>query len=420
MNNIKIPFFIFSLLVLISCSENPIPEVEPIVEQELTPELLQLKSSLDETAEIVRDMILEEKSIINEVSNLISKEKYADDLIRFEDLLDNSVQLKSSSLSKNNFRTKFNEVYHREIRLKSSYSLQNYLIDNDVSIYEPYPLSDYAENNRIPTIVSHPITNDRQNIGYEPQPNGSYKEVLVTDEYAIDKPIWIIKPEDTYSNTTPPASTIKKFWLKENVAPEYITQDDVMTTIIPHMRLTDHYVGVFTGASVIRLYKIYGKVSSENTIVNFDSQLAQLGDFKFKRKDIRKDRWKSFNIQFDDDWDVTESDVMFVVISRQGWFSGTKKSELTLAGSLEVGYDTSKDEPSTTAKGAVKFEYKIGSGERLQLRYKDKISRRSALANVVGNQFRHGEYANDGTKYAIRAADKLRFYFMHNITKVEE
>jgi hypothetical protein len=33
--------------------------------------------------------------------------------------------------------------------------------------------------------------------------------------------------------TSGQASDVEKFWLKENVSPEFITQEDVMTTLIP-------------------------------------------------------------------------------------------------------------------------------------------------------------------------------------------
>ena len=190
-----------------------------------------------------------------------------------------------------------------------------------------------------------------------------------------------------------------------------------MTTLIPHMKLNDHYVGLFTGASKVRLYKIYGKVESTNTLVNFDYQLGYLGEFKFRRRDIRKGNWKEFNILFDDDWDVTENNVMFALISKQGAFSGTKDDEITLSGNVKIGYDESKKEASTSSVTTVEYEIKLGKGERLKLRYKDKISRRGALANVVGDQLLHGVYSRDDVDYTIRAADKLRFYFMHNITK---
>ena len=67
---------------------------------------------------------------------------------------------------------------------------------------------------------------------------------------------------------------------------------------------------------------------------------------------------------------------MFALISKQGAFSGTKDDEITLSGNVKIGYDESKKEASTSSVTTVEYEIKLGKGERLKLRYKDKISRR--------------------------------------------
>ena len=429
-SNLRRCFLILSIgLMFSACQKDDVnTAAEPDTAIKLTAKQVELKNKMNEAARIIATFS-DDKDVQQEVVKMIDMQKCEDDYVKFKDLFRPDGNSKLKSAVSMHFAKRFRQATS-STQLKSSeasdFDLEKFLVENDLVLYVPYPLEDYPESNRMPTISFHPLTNDTKSIGYIKKGSRVRKVDVVNQAYAETHPVYIITPEEEIiadggdgglgvsGDDIGAGEGITQFWLTKNVGPDYVTQKDVMTTIIPRMKLTGDYRGLFGGGSYVRIY-LYPIRYIGNGY--FEYNQIFLGETKFSRKETRKDKWKVVNITFDDDWDVTEANVLFVLVTRQRAFSGTKNEEITISKTFDYGWDRSKNEPSKASGTVVKVEDRFGKGERLKLRHDEVISREDVLANVVGNRLNNGTCNDDGIEYTIRKADKLRFYFKHHIIK---
>jgi len=203
---------IFSIIfALTSCSRNE--DVESLKTEKtltvLTFEQLKMRSALETTTNILLDMISKDQTYFDELNNAITagSPNYLADRVMMKDLF-NSISKSGVSYVKTNsnkfvgdFKATFANkpqkvrgVNPNSNTFSNSDSLIQYLTDNNVSLYCPYPLEDYSEGNRIPAISYHPIDNDPVNIGYLFTSSGNVSTVTVDQAYANKHPVWILKP----------------------------------------------------------------------------------------------------------------------------------------------------------------------------------------------------------------------------------
>jgi len=247
----------------------------------------------------------------------------------------------------------------------------------------------------------------------------SKEPIRVDDDYAYRKPVVLIMPifdkEDWVAIDPPPyIPTNRQYWLTQNVDHTKISQKDVLKTIIPRIRLTKHYSG-WPSKSKIILYRISGDLSlnADGTIDSSKPGEHKLLDkYKFKRRDIRKGKWKEVNLIFDGDWDMHEADQQIVLFSYRHWDYKDSSAE----GTVSIAYDSVKKKFVPEAKFAVNFKITLG---KVDLKYNNEISRRDALSHIVGDHGA-GAYGENGVNYTVRTADALSYYFKHYYTDVPE
>ncbi len=249
----------------------------------------------------------------------------------------------------------------------------------------------------------------------------SKEQIRVDDDYAFRKPVALIMPagiDDKWAvddDDDPPYIPPKKqYWLTQNVDHTKISQKDVLKTIIPKIRLTKHYSG-WPSKSKIILYRVSGDLSlnADGTIDLSKPGLHKLLDkYKFKRRDIRKGKWKEVNVIFDGDWDMHEADQQIVLFSYRHWDFKDSSAE----GTVSIAYDSVKKKFVPEAKFAVNFKITLG---KTDLKYNNEVSRRDALSHIVGNHGA-GAYGDNGINYTVRTADGLSYYFKHYYTDVPE
>ena len=68
------------------------------------------------------------------------------------------------------------------------------LTQSDLQIYWPY--SDYWDGSSLPVVTFDPGGTLEANIGYEMHPDGSVREVVVTERMAIERPVWVMNRND--------------------------------------------------------------------------------------------------------------------------------------------------------------------------------------------------------------------------------
>jgi hypothetical protein len=227
--------------------------------------------------------------------------------------------------------------------------------------------------------------------------------------------------EDFYEmNNTPPVPELPTpapdaVILDYNVNHTSISQADILFTTIPEVKLTKRdYIGLFGRIVKVRLYRGSSKVK-----VNFDGTVAAGVDgdtyrydlIKFSKDDIKLERWKTVNIQFDPDWDMTENSQQFFLFTEHN-LTGKAKAN---AG-VKVGYDFIKKEPTAEATASVNLEVE---SESSRFRVNTELSRRSVLAYVVGATD-HGVRTRNGIDYNVKNVGLLHFYFEHRFTDISD
>ncbi len=243
----------------------------------------------------------------------------------------------------------------------------------------------------------------------------------VDDAYSVDHATLVVTylDEDFYemNNTHPvpelPTPAADAVILDYNVNHTSISQADILFTTIPEVKLTKRdYIGLFGRIIKVRLYRGSSKVK-----VNFDGTVGAGVDgdtfrydlIKFSKDDIKLERWKTVNIQFDPDWDMTENSQQFFLFTEHN-LTGKAKAN---AG-VKVGYDFLTKEPTAEATGSVNLEVE---SESSRFRVNTELSRRSVLAYVVGATD-HGVRTRNGIDYNVKNVGLLHFYFEHRFTDI--
>ena len=246
---------------------------------------------------------------------------------------------------------------------------------------------------------------------------------FVDDAYSLDHATLVVTYLDedfNEMNTTPPVPELPTpaadaVILNYNVNHTSISQADILFTSIPEVKLTKRdYIGLFGRIVKVRLYRGSSKVK-----VNFDGTVATgvNGDtyrydlIKFSKDDIKLERWKTVNIQFDPDWDMTENSQQFFLFTEHN-LTGKAKAN---AG-VKVGYDFIKKEPTAEATASVNLEVE---SESSRFRVNTELSRRSVLAYVVGATD-HGVRTRNGIDYNVKNVGLLHFYFEHRFTDIPD
>ncbi len=244
---------------------------------------------------------------------------------------------------------------------------------------------------------------------------------FVDDEYSLAHATLVVTYLDedfNEMNTTPPVPELPKpaadaVILDYNVNHTSISQADILFTTIPEVKLTKRdYIGLFGRIVKVRLYRGSSKVK-----INFDGTVAAGVDgdtyrydlIKFSKDDIKLERWKTVNIQFDPDWDMTENSQQFFLFTEHN-LTGKAKAN---AG-VKVGYDFLKKEATAEATASVNLEVE---SESSRFRVNTELSRRSVLAYVVGATD-HGVRTRNGIDFNVKSVGLLHFYFEHRFTDI--
>jgi hypothetical protein len=244
---------------------------------------------------------------------------------------------------------------------------------------------------------------------------------FVDDAYSVDHATLVVTylDEDFYEmNNTPPVPVLPTpapdaVILNYNVNHTSISQADILFSTIPEVRLTGKdYIGLFGRIIKVRLYR-----GSSRVKVNFDGTVGAGVDgdtfrydlIKFSKDDIKFERWKTVNIQFDPDWDMTENSQQFFLFTEHN-LTGKAKAN---AG-VKVGYDFLTKEPTAEATGSVNLEVE---SESSRFRVNTELSRRSVLAYVVGATD-YGVRTRNGIDYNVKNVGLLHFYFEHRFTDI--
>ncbi|MCE2708539.1 MAG: hypothetical protein ACK5BR_04055 [Bacteroidota bacterium] len=245
----------------------------------------------------------------------------------------------------------------------------------------------------------------------------------VDDAYSFQHPTLVVTylDEDFYElQTTPPVPELPKpaadaVILDYNVNHTSISQADILFSTIPEVKLTGRdYLGLFGRIVKVRLYRGSSKVQ-----VNFDGTIGssaqgetyRYDEIRFSKDDIKLERWKTVNIQFDPDWDLSENSQQFFLFTEHNLTGKAKAS----AG-VKVGYDFLTKKPTAEATGTVQLEVESGGS---RFRVNSELPRRSVLAYIVGPTD-HGVRTRNGIDFNVKSVGLLHYYFEHRFTDIPD
>jgi hypothetical protein len=246
---------------------------------------------------------------------------------------------------------------------------------------------------------------------------------FVDDEYSLDHATLVVTylDEDFYEmNNTPPVPELPTpapdaVILDYNVNHTSISQADILFTSIPEVRMTNkEYKVIFSRFVKVRLFRGSSKVkTSLNGTVSTtaEGETYRYDVIRFSKDDIELMRWKTVNIQFDPDWDMTENSQQLLLFSE---FNRGEKS--TGTASAKVGYDFVNQKPTAEFTSSVTVEAEL---EKSVFRTNLELSRPAVLAQIIGaTDF--GVRTRNGIDYNVKSVGPLRFYFEHRFTDIPD
>ena len=294
---------------------------------------------IQQTTNVIVSMLNENPALFNDINEAIKSDavEYMEDRILFADLFKNPQLVKSvdGQTQLSTFSTNFRKHASSTIQYAPAYgqeqsptldadALMQYLEDNNISIYCPFPLEDYAEDNRIPAIAANIGEEYVELPGIQFYADGSFDSVMVSQAYADLHPVWLINQEEEYifedlytrlksANTHQNAPIILPYPLPIG-DPHYEVRFNSIF-------ITD-YFGTLAGADL----KIYLCKSTAEPALNANGSYVNSFNFQqlyvIPRKNVRyaqeglDDGWVYIGYIFDDDWKTTEDTHYFAAYEK--------------------------------------------------------------------------------------------------------
>jgi len=320
-----IAIFLLMVLAFTACQKDNTEPDNKINETQLTPQQIALKKGMQQAA-IVIAQISNNRDIQNEVQKLINKGIYNDDYIKFKDLFHPQTNPKLKSVTTTMFAQAFEKVVnsgnYKHLKSTNVYDLEQFLIDNNLTLYVPYPVSDYPENKRTPTVTFNPLNNDSTNIGYVLSGFKSTNSVEsvpnVGEGYSEEYPVYVIEPDSIIGSPSEPNTGSGS---GSGSGSSSGTGSGHWTIILSSMKITKQYDAFYNGASEIHTVFAKGyQKDAVNNLVGIDAHSEYT--FHITRRNIRKKEWVETNQVLDPDWStdqiknylgVVEIDVLYTV-----------------------------------------------------------------------------------------------------------
>ncbi len=361
-------FIVFFILLVQACTNEDESQLDNF-SIDLSNDQKELLNTMEMTSKCIGQVLLN-KQALDELITVISEEYQGEGQLPFKFLFDdtNVPELVSSM---DIFATDFdNEMKILLDELNTSgtssltdmNSLQQYIEVNNLGIYVPYYEDFDWKNIDEITVSYHPLINDSENTGikYDLLSKKIMTEVTVNDEYAINNPSILIVPIENCSDciSVKTAAAIQSVAFIDDFIDDGddngdtdgnagggstggggnsgggngrtdgtnesvlttdprnyncndLDNDDIVTVLMPEMRLTRHLdSGVFGGGSEVSFFRAFGTINFTPQPFAATGNVDRLiNKVKIKRRDIKNDNWVSTGIIFyDDNWTPTELD----------------------------------------------------------------------------------------------------------------
>ncbi len=378
---------------------------------------------MQQTTNVIVSMLNENPDLFNEINDAIKSDavEYMEDRILFADLFRNPQFARSvdGQAKHTTFSSEFKKHATANIQYAPAETrattldadaLMQYLVDNNVSVYCPFPLEDYAEDNRIPAIAANIGEQYEELPGVQFHADGTYDSVMVSQAYADLHPVWLINHEDDYifeKIYSRLDDSRKKFMLPEQGPivdiPIYQEYNQISFN---SMFITD-YFGTLAGADL----KIYlckpsstAPILDANGVYQNSYNLQQL--YVIPRKTVKYAKeglptgWTFINYILDDNWIENRYYNYFAVYE--------KDSDINLTISENLNY--------------MKNNINVGVNMTLNYyKYSDLICTMAIARHTVEDIFTTNDpiayYVDNNGIYQYEAPDGYRLFMISNVVK---
>lgn len=297
-----LPAFVI-LGMMIGCNDH-VEEIASEPEASLTHEQQSQIAVMKQTQSILGEIILD-KNVRAEIISEASLKFDGDNNAHFSMLLGKS---EKNSRTSSNFSSAFRQaVQSRQDNARTTdliSDLEKEILDDNLVIYAPYYDEFNWEEVKEVTITYHPLVRDDYNEGMAFGFDSNFSNgVLVDDDYAFENPTLIIKPADGETTFIPEED-------EQGNPNGRVAASTINQLSVGWVKCTKQYDGLFGGGSEFKFCIIGGKVTDFTKAESFESILS----INLSRKDIRKERWKKFYYELDDDWKSPEDSRKFGLI----------------------------------------------------------------------------------------------------------
>ncbi|URW79579.1 hypothetical protein [Xiashengella succiniciproducens] len=342
---------LFAVCVLCSCSKDSNDfAVEEQYDSELSADEALLKSQLSKAASVL-SRLTSISEVDEELKSIGNTFEVADSSFSLKEILTQEPVLKSTEDKFANLRACFYK--NRDLKSVSPIdSLLSSIIDYDYVMWMPYPLEWYPDDRQFLTIVSHPLDNEVEGIGYR-WINGKLEEVLVNDDYNEEYPVLIVTPkylagDDLNLNLSSS--------LKSSVG------DEILQVRIGEFRTRSKFgTGFFKKNVTFEIHRGQGEVNADGKTIT-TSWPTKIG-FNVSKKHIKAAKkgwtkyknggWVSVNVLWDYNWKKGKTEQGLVLVCTSG---SDKKETVTVSVSANEKGDISatiKEETKLEVKGKV-------------------------------------------------------------------
>ena len=174
------------------------------------------------------------------------------------------------------------------------------------------------------------------------------------------------------------------------------------------------YKVLFSRFVKVRLFRGSSKVKvsfNGTTSATAEGETYRYDMIKFSKDDIELMRWKTVNIQFDPDWDMSENSQQLLL------FTELRRNETAKeTATAKVGYDFVNQKPTAEFTSSVTVEVESGNSV---FRTNSELSRPSVLAQIVGAS-NFGVRTRNGIDYNVKSVGPMHFYFEHRFTDIPD
>ena len=369
-------FYIFAIVafMLTSWDKND-KAIQQQASKTLSPEQQKMRSALETTTNILLDMISNDQTYFEELNKVIvtGSPEYLEDRVMIKDLFSNTSNSSSLRVKTNtnkftsDFKTAFSSSKPQKVGgiegidgalFSNPDSLIQFLTENNVSIYCPFPIEEYEKDNQVPTITFHPIDNDSVNIGYLFDKQGGYSVVKVNQAYNDLRPVWILNPYEKKCSRVE-----SDFSSKLKKSPTANLTDTVFEIKLGQIFCKDYCSNFFEGTLEIRVLRSLTTWTIDPLTWKASGSFANAIPINLERKYVTWARkgdargWVTINAVFDSNWSRDKTQQVFAVYEQDPTgdvkISGTAKFTLSA--------DVSVKDPTTGATLTLKRGHEVGA-----------------------------------------------------------